>query len=257
MNTPTDDADVEVAQEAPAQEGDMAEEDRPRMLVGSDAAQRHPMGMSAEIGGARAETQREVPGEVRHRRGEGRRINLRRSSDGSYSLWMGGRLIQSFCSEWEDVTRFQLPEGIQQQVRVNVHSLGEAREWDGNESRGEDRVQEVREDDGVELRSIAHPNNPMPQEDITDDLIGMFNALPRHNQSLIARQIRANYAEVPTQENLNELRAAVEEQQRLRHHPAPPVPEGGDVWDHILGLLHDEVQRVHQLMGTVEAMRQR
>jgi hypothetical protein len=166
-------------------------------------------------------------------------------------------LIQSFCSEWEDVTRFQLPEGIQQQVRVNVHSLGEAREWDEREIRGDDRVQEVREDDGVELRSIAHPNNPMAREAITDDLIGMFNALPRHNQSLIARQIRANYAEVPTEENLNELRAAVEEQQRLRHHPAPPVPEGGDVWEHILSLLHDEVQRVHQLMGTVEAMRQR
>jgi hypothetical protein len=221
------------------------------------------MGMSAEIGGARAETQREVPGEVRHRRGEGRRINLRRSSDGSYSLWMGGRLIQSFCSEWEDVTRFQLPEGIQQQVRVNVHSLGEAREWDGEDipERNIGRVQEERPDDGVELRSIAHPNNPMPREDLTDDLVGMFNALPRHNQSLIARQIRANYTEFampqPSQENLNELREAVEEQQRLRHHPAPPVPEGGDVWEHILSLLHDEVQRVHQLMGTVEAMRQR
>jgi hypothetical protein len=101
----------------------------------------------------------------------------------------------------------------------------------------------------------------MPREDLTDDLVGMFNALPRHNQSLIARQIRANYTEFampqPSQENLNELREAVEEQQRLRHHPAPPVPEGGDVWEHILSLLHDEVQRVHQLMGTVEAMRQR
>ena len=249
MNTPTDDADLEVAEEAPAQDGDMAETDRPRMLVGSDRS-----AAQANIGGARAATQAEVPGEVRHRRGEGRRINLRRSTDGSYSLWMGGRLIQSFCSEWEDVTRFQLPEGIQQQCRVSVHALGEAREWDGEELRGDqpDRVQAERPDDGVELRSIAHPNNFA-----TDDLIGMFNALPRHNQSLIARQIRANYAEVPTQENLNELRAAVEEQQRLRHHPAPPVPEGGDVWEHILSLLHDEVQRVHQLMGTVETMRQR
>jgi hypothetical protein len=248
MNDGQDEAQAEVAQESPdrAQEGDMAETDGPRMLVGNAAA-----------GGARLATRAEEPGEIRQRRGEGRRINLRRSTDGSYSLWMGGRLIQSFCSEWEDVTRFQLPEGIQQQVRVNVQSLGEAREWDGREVSGQDRVEEVRPDDGVALRSIAHPNNPMAREDITDDLIGMFNALPRHNQSVIAGQIRANYAEVPTEENLNELRAAVEVQQRLRHHPAPPVPEGGDVWEHILGLLHDEVQRVHQLMGTVEAMRQR
>ena len=253
MNTPTDDADVEVAQE-----GDMAEvaqeapdrmrETRNRMLIGGAAA-----------GGARAATQAEVPGEVRHRRGEGRRVNLRRESSGGYSIWMGGQCIQTFCAQWEDVTRFQLPEGIQQQVRVHVQPLGEAREWNQEElrDRDEDRVQAERPDDGVELRSIAHPNNPMPQEDITDDLIGMFNALPRHNQSLIARQIRANYAEIPTQENLNELRAAVEEQQRLRHHPAPPVPEGGDVLEHILGLLHDEVLRVHQLIGTVETMRQR
>lgn len=269
MNTPTDDADVEVAQE-----GDMAEvaqeaphrmrETRNRMLVGSDANQaaRHPMAMGEQVGGARAATQAEEPGEIRYRRGEGRRTNLRRSSDGSYSLWMGGRLIQSFCSEWEDITRFQLPEGIQQQVRVNVQSLGEAREWDGDESpRGDDERVEVAVDavdDGVELRSIEHPHNPMPPVD-PDDLIGMFNALPAHNRSLIERQIRANWAGINVAERpeITDLHAAVEDHRQMLRAEAPPVPEGGDVWEHILGLLQAELHRVHDLIGTVETMRQR
>jgi hypothetical protein len=177
---------------------------------------------------------------------------------------MGGRLIQSFCSEWEDVTRFQLPEGIQQQVRVNVHSLGEAREWDGNEARdsNDERV-DIAVDDGVELRSVAHPHNPMPL-DLTGDLVGMYNALPANNQEIIAAQIRANYTEYSNfgvgqraQEHLNELRAAVEEHREQLERPIPPVPEGTNVWDHILSELHGEVQRVHDLIGTVEVMRAR
>jgi hypothetical protein len=47
-------------------------------------------------------------------------------------------------------------------------------------------------EDGVELRSIAHPDNaPVVRE----DLLAMFNALPPNNQEIIARQIRENYEE--------------------------------------------------------------
>jgi len=184
MNDGQDEARAEVAQE-----GDMAE-------VAQAAPARMNETRDRLIGGAAAGQAREAmpdpPGEIRQRRGQGRRINLRRSSDGSYSIWMQNRLIQSFCGEWEDITRFQLPEGIQQQCRITVHSLGEAREWSEEETRGQDRVQAERPDDGVELRTIAHPNNPPMFQ---DDLLSMFNALPRNNQEIIAGQIRSNYEE--------------------------------------------------------------
>jgi hypothetical protein len=176
MNTPTDDA------EEVAQEGDMAEADGPRMLVGSAG--------QANVGGARA-AQPEMMGEIRQRRGEGRRVTLVRQRSGGYSIWMRDHHVQSFCGEWEDITRFQLPEGIEQQVRIHIQPMGEARmlrpEYSGN---SDERVEAA--EDGVELRSIAHPDNPrMLQDDA--NLISMFNALPAHNQEIIAGQIRENY----------------------------------------------------------------
>ena len=168
MNTPTDDA----------QEGDMAEADGPRMLVG----------------GARAETAGPTD-EVRQHRGVGRRVTLGRQRSGGYQIWMGRRHVQSFCGEWEDITRFQLPEGIEQQVRINIEVLGEARmlrpEYSGDDDA---RIDVEHPDDGVELRLSEHPNNPrMLQDD--RELISMFNALPPNNQEIIARQIRENYEE--------------------------------------------------------------
>lgn len=234
------------ATEEVAQEGDMAEAERPRMLVGSDANQ---------VGGARAAP--ETMGETRQRRGEGRRVTLGRQRSGGYAIWMRDRHVQSFCGEWEDITRFQLPEGIEQQVRIHIEPMGEARmlrpEYSGEQ---DDRVEAaVDPGDGVELRSIAHPNNPPMFQD--RDLLSMFNALPVRNQEIIARQIRANYNESVTRPDIDEMEQRVLEERQLRRTPVPPVPEGGDVWEHILGLLHDEVQRVHELIGTVETMRQR
>ena len=245
---------------------DLTERDDQRAdYAQEEVAQEAPAGLAtqANIGGARA-AQPEVMGEIRQRRGQGRRVTLARQRSGGYAIWMRDRHVQSFCGEWEDITRFQLPEGIEQQVRIHIEPMGEARmlrpEYSGE---SDDRVEAAQPDDGVELRSIAHPNNPL----VTNDLLGMFNALPPHNQAIIADQIRANYEEStrpigydedrPTQATRDELRQRILQEQQLRRTPVPPVPEGGDVWDHILGLLHDEVQRVHQLIGTVETMRQR
>lgn len=66
---------------------------------------------------------------TRQRRGVGRRVNLIRTEDGTYEVRMGHRMIQGFCEEFEDITRFQLPYGIQQQVRINVEPVGRAREY--------------------------------------------------------------------------------------------------------------------------------
>ena len=76
------------------------------------------------------------------RRGEGRRVTLARRRDGGYSIWQMSRHIQSFCAEWEEVTNFQLPNGIEQQVRICVVPIGDAREIRPEYS-GED-VQEER-----------------------------------------------------------------------------------------------------------------
>lgn len=213
-----------------AQEGDMAEiaqaaqeapdrmrETRNRMVVGSDE-RRHPMSMGAQVGGSRAETSGPTD-EVRQRRGVGRRVTLARQRTGSYSIWMRDHLVQSFCGEWEDITRFQLPEGIEQQVRINIEVMGEARMLRPEYSeRGSDVAHP---DDGVELRSIAHPNNPPI---VRDDLLSMFNSLPAHNQEIIARQIRENYAEMPdvdatevTIEMFNEMQCQIAELSGIVH----------------------------------------
>lgn len=163
------------------------------------------------------------PGEVTQRRGEGRRVNLRRESGGGYSIWMGSQCIQTFCGQWEDITRFQLPEGIQQQVRIIIQSMGEAREWDQAETRGENAVDVA---DEVALQNIAHAR-PDRQA-----LVRMFEALPAHNQEIIAGQIEANYA------NVVEAEAT----------PGLVLPARGR--EHAL----DRIERL--LMGVVEEIRQ-
>lgn len=163
----------------------------------------------AGAGVARAETAGPVPaagpGEVRQRRGEGRRVTLGRQRGGGYSIWMGSRHIQSFCAEWEDVTRFQLPEGIEQQVRINIEVMGEARMLRPEYS-GEQPVMVDAEDPPLRDRQLrravqqheARLENASPsmQNIPRQRLVEMFTELPPHNQEIIAGQIEANHREV-------------------------------------------------------------
>lgn len=86
---------------------------------------------------------------VRARRSELRRVN------GQYELWMGNQLIQSFCSQFENITRYAIPEGTSQQVRVNIEPLGEVREVATDE--GRDRMSEFAEGARVAGRAPDPP----------------------------------------------------------------------------------------------------
>ena len=106
-----------------------------------EASQEIPVAGNASI-------QVDPPGEIEQRRGEGRRVNLIRNHNGEYAIYLRNRCVQSFCGEWEDITRFQLPEGIQQQIRINIEVLGQAREYEP-------------QNDGMELRVAAHPQGAL------------------------------------------------------------------------------------------------
>lgn len=100
------------------------------------------------------------------RRGQGRRVNLVRLSGGEYQIRLGrDRIVQGFCSDFEDITRFQLPAGIQQQVRINIEEVGEAREFNDNPGHFSDPPVPgmLHVDDGVALESIAHPAGNLPR----------------------------------------------------------------------------------------------
>jgi len=124
------------------------------------------------------------------RRGTGRRVTLARQRNGGYSIWMMDRHIQSFCAEWEDITNFQLPNGIEQQIRIRIEVMGEAREirpaYSG-EAQGED-VAEVAEDTTEVAREEPRRAD--------NDLIDMYRELPLHNREIIAGQIRENHRAV-------------------------------------------------------------
>jgi len=93
-----------------------------------------------------------------------RRVTLRRDENGSYSIFMRRRMIQGFCSEFEDITSFHIEPDTQVQVRINIQQLGGVhratypeREPDGPEIV---RVRATREDgqeQEIGLFSSAHP----------------------------------------------------------------------------------------------------
>jgi len=103
----------------------------------------------ASAGQAQEEVRAERPGSLM---GRGARVTLRRFN-GEYQLLRGNTVIQSFCSDFERITQFSLPDGIQQQVRISISPVGPAREIPAEDPPGE-----YRDDPGVELRSTAHPN---------------------------------------------------------------------------------------------------
>lgn len=53
-----------------------------------------------------------------------RRVILRRDRGGSYSIFMRSRMIQGFCSEFEDITSFHIEPDTQLQVRINIQQIG-------------------------------------------------------------------------------------------------------------------------------------
>lgn len=123
---------------------------------------RGPVSMGASIGQAEAqEVAQEAP--RMDRRGQGRRIRLVRDRDGQYIIFAGSRRVQSFCSEWEDITRFQMPMGIEQQVRIVVQELGPAREMRPEPDQEEPRLARNEpprsfQDDRRMLQSMSMPN---------------------------------------------------------------------------------------------------
>lgn len=182
----------------------MNEGDESRAEVAMDAPE--PIEEMPQIaGGAGVAAQHSVEAAPRRRsRGQGRRATLVRNGGGGYSIWMMSRHIQSFCNEWEDVTNFQLPEGIEQQVFINVDVAGEARpvrpEYSGQDQSAPDAPEVAREEVlGNQLRRAVARHDDREREDqgprINNDLIRMFQELPEHNQEIIAHQIRANHVE--------------------------------------------------------------
>ncbi len=173
------------------------------------------------------------------RRGEGRRVTLVRTEDGQYQVWMGTRMIQSFCAEWEDITRFQLPEGIEQQVRVNVSPMGDA-----HESRQRGVVTET----AVEVAQDIPPGARLRVEG-DEDLLGMFRELPAHNRELIANQIRANHLQefgvaLTTMAHPNRLVA-----ETIENAEEERVPQG--LRNQTMQLIHRELERIGNMVETL------
>jgi hypothetical protein len=81
---------------------------------------------------------------VRARRCELRRVN------GQYELHMRDQHMQSFCSQFEDITRYALPEGCSQQVRINIYPVGAVRELATEDAR--DRMTEFRDEGRAQIR---------------------------------------------------------------------------------------------------------
>ncbi len=124
--------------------------------------------------------------------GRPRRVMLRRNENGAYEILIGRRIIQSFCSEFENITRWVMPSNTQLPVRIEIIPSGEAQaatysdrepeisrdrdqpilrarlaaeeeeEPDGPEAipRGAQVRISQSEDEGVALFSMAHPGNP-------------------------------------------------------------------------------------------------
>ena len=57
-----------------------------------------------------------------------RRVILRRNQDGAYEIFARGRLIQTFCTEFEDITRWAMELNSEQQVRILIEPMGNRRQ---------------------------------------------------------------------------------------------------------------------------------
>ena len=113
-----------------------------------------------------------------------RRVMLRHDDSGGYQILMGGRVLQGFCQEFEDITGYSLVVNTQQQVRIHIDPIGRRqpayypeRESDINVVEGQPPDALIRHrvpgegvrirttDQGIEqeevvLSSEAHPGNP-------------------------------------------------------------------------------------------------
>ena len=83
-----------------------------------------PLGPTA---GAAAQREDYSMGGDTERRHPGRLVNLRRGRDGSYQILMRDRVIQGFCSEFEDITSWRQPLDTQIQARINIVPTGRLR----------------------------------------------------------------------------------------------------------------------------------
>lgn len=180
------------------------------------------------------------------RRGEGRRVTLARQHGGGYNIWMMNRHIQGFCADFEDITNFQLPDGIEQQVRIHVEAAGEARPIRPEYS-GRDEVREVRAEEPVEARmenrSSSFQNVPR------NELLRMFTELPSHNQEIIAGQIVANHQDVHG--------AAL---QSIAHPQRGEVnygmgPEPAHPMDGVVNFLVGEIEQMQSTLDMIQRLR--
>lgn len=93
-----------------------------------------------------------------------RRVMLRRDRNGSYSIFMGRRMIQGFCSEFEDITRFALAPGMQLQVRIQIQPIGALHPATYPDEEPpqvtEEPLLDINQVEGRPLFSSAHPGNP-------------------------------------------------------------------------------------------------
>ena len=98
--------------------------------------------------------------------GRPRRVMLRRNGNGAYEILIGRRILQSFCSEFENITRWVMPSNTQLPVRIEIIPSGEAQAAtypDREEDQPLLRASVAEEDDPPEevaLYSQAHPGNP-------------------------------------------------------------------------------------------------
>ncbi len=108
-------------------------------------------------------------GDTAEVRRNGRLVNLRRSADGAYEILMRGRVIQGFCSQFEDITGWAQPRDTQIQARVTITPTGRLRGVPHPEERVQRRLMPEgfnpvqTEDDGIALESIAHPGPPLAE----------------------------------------------------------------------------------------------
>jgi len=101
--------------------------------------------------------------EVRTMESRPRRVILRRDDTGSYCIFMGSRMVQGFCNEFEDITGFAMGANTQQQVRIFIDPIGRRQRAHYPErDEPEESLPElsINRDQGVELFSSAHPGNP-------------------------------------------------------------------------------------------------
>lgn len=78
--------------------------------------QGEPIPMTATVTagtGAGAETHR-----------QGRRVTLRRDAGGSYQILMRDQVVQGFCDQFEEITRWRMPRDTQLQARIFIQPVG-------------------------------------------------------------------------------------------------------------------------------------